>query len=181
MPLPLLPGRACGECDVCCVALTIDDPALRKPQGVRCPNLAPNQGCSIYDTRPLTCRTFHCGWRHLKWIREGLRPDRSQVLVRLRQRPVDDAAPTTAVVFTILAEVGLEAEGLAESLAAAVAAGVPLFLEVPGPPGYTAGIGQINSMLEAPVRNRDKAGLLALLRWGWEQGRTGDHRLIDLG
>ena len=37
----VIEGRECGSCTVCCVALTIDDPALQKVQGYRCPNLTP--------------------------------------------------------------------------------------------------------------------------------------------
>ena len=44
------PGGACGACDVCCVALTIDDPALRKAQGYRCHHVVIlGNGCGIYD------------------------------------------------------------------------------------------------------------------------------------
>ena len=79
----LVAGRECGTCNVCCVALTIDDPALRKAQGYRCRNATRDNGCTIYEDRPGTCRAFFCGWRRLKWVREPLRPDRSGVLVRL--------------------------------------------------------------------------------------------------
>jgi len=34
----LVPNRECGDCNVCCAALTIDDPALQKPPGFRCRN-----------------------------------------------------------------------------------------------------------------------------------------------
>ena len=62
----LVPDRTCGTCNVCCVALTINDKALQKVQGYRCRNTLPDKGCAIYDTRPDTCRTFFCGWRLLK-------------------------------------------------------------------------------------------------------------------
>ena len=54
----LVAGRECGTCNVCCVALTIEDPALTKVQGYRCPNTRPDNLCGIYETRPDTCRTF---------------------------------------------------------------------------------------------------------------------------
>ena len=66
----LVPGRDCGTCNVCCVALTINDPALKKVQGYRCPNTLPDKSCAIYESRPRTCRTFYCGWRRLKWIKD---------------------------------------------------------------------------------------------------------------
>lgn len=43
MQLDTIPGRECGECNVCCVALTIDDPALQKVQGYRCKNSVAGQ------------------------------------------------------------------------------------------------------------------------------------------
>ncbi len=54
----LVAGRTCGACYVCCVALTIDDPALQKVQGYRCRNALPSDGCAFYEARPDTCRTF---------------------------------------------------------------------------------------------------------------------------
>ncbi len=76
MQLDTIPGRECGECNVCCVALTIDDPALQKVQGYRCKNSVAGQGCVIYETRPQTCRAFNCGWQMLKWVKPTMRPDR---------------------------------------------------------------------------------------------------------
>ena len=180
-PLPLVPGRECGSCNVCCVALTIRDPDLQKAQGIRCVHNGPDNRCAIYDARPHTCRTFHCGWRHLKWVRDGLRPDQSGVLVRLQREKGDGTGPPQlGVVFTILEERGLIAEGIAESMAAAVAARVPLFLEVPGPPGYTSGLGQVNAVLEEAVLAHDKAAMLDMLRQAWQHGHGGDNRPVML-
>src|SRR5271165_1629932 len=115
----LVPGRSCGSCDVCCVALTIDEPHLQKLQGHRCPNLQQDHLCRIYDTRPQTCRAFFCGWRRLKWVREPLRPDRSGVLVRLHgELSTSGGTPRLGVMFTLLTDAALRAEGLAESVAA---------------------------------------------------------------
>jgi hypothetical protein len=160
----LLPDRACGACNVCCVALTIDDPALRKPQGYRCRNARADNSCAIYETRPQTCRTFFCGWRQLKWVRETLRPDRSSVLVRLHGEIGEDGGKRLGVAITLLTKAALKAEGLAETVAAAVSAGIPTYLHVPGPPGYTAAMGRINEAVADAVLARDKAELLATLR-----------------
>lgn len=177
----LVPGRECGACNVCCVALTIDDPALRKPQGYRCPNTTPDHGCRIYDSRPDTCRTFFCGWRRLAWVRDGLRPDRSGVLVRLQGEVKADGARTLGVAFALLTDAALKADGLAESVAAAVQAGVPVYLHVPGPPGYTASQARINEVLEPAVLTRDKAELLRVLRAARNKGRGGKREPIVLG
>ncbi len=175
----LVPGRTCGPCNVCCVALTIDDPALHKAQGYRCRNARADNGCAIYDARPGTCRTFFCGWRQLRWVRDTLRPDTSGVLVQMHQNLSAAGGPgPMGVIVTLLTRAALQAEGLAETVAAAVAAGVPLTLQVPGPPGHTYGQAEINEVLAGPVRARDKAGVLEVLRRAQAMGRKGKHRPV---
>jgi hypothetical protein len=176
----LVPGRDCGPCNVCCVALTIDDPELQKLQGYRCRHTTPDHGCAVYATRPQTCRTFHCGWRRLKWVRQTLRPDISGVLVRLHYEVSKSGARHLGVIFSLLTNASLKAEGLAESVAAAVAAGIPVHLHVPGPPGHTAGQARINEVLQDAVRAKDKAAVLRILRQARAHGRHGDHRPIVL-
>jgi hypothetical protein len=175
----LVPDRACGTCNVCCVALTIDDPALQKVQGYRCRNTLPDKSCAIYENRPHTCRTFFCGWRLLKWVREPLRPDGSGVLVRLHEKSVGGDTEES-VVFMLLNRAALKAEGLAESIAAAVAAGIPTFLNVPGPPGHTSAIGRLNESLETAVLTKDKAALLRIVRQAWSKAQSGKFEPIRL-
>ncbi len=171
--LPLVAGRTCGTCNVCCIALTIDDPELQKLQGHRCRHAQPDNSCGIYATRPQTCRTFYCGWRRLKWVRETLRPDVSGVLIRLHgEISRDTGTKRLGVEFTLLNGAALNAEGLAESIAAAVAADVPVYLSIPGPPGYTAAQVRINDVLRHAVRARDKAAMLAILRRLRKIGRS---------
>ena len=182
MERELVPGRECGSCNVCCVALTINDPALQKVQGYRCKNAQKDNSCAIYHDRPQTCRSFFCGWRKLKWIRQTLRPDISGVLVRLHSEVShEDGSQRMGVIFTLLNGSALKAEGLAESVAAAVAAGVPVFLHVPGPPGYTSGQARINDALTHAVITKDKAAVLEILRRARAQGRAGKHEPIVLG
>jgi hypothetical protein len=177
----LVPGRECGACNVCCTALTIDDPALQKLQGYRCPNAQPDKSCGIYATRPDTCRTFFCGWRQLKWVRETLRPDTSGVLVRLHYEvSAATGAKQLGIMLTLLTDAALRAEGLAETVAAAVNADIPLYLHVPGPPGHTAGQARINEALADAVLTRDKAEVLQILRRARAKGRSGKHTPIVL-
>lgn len=177
----LIAGRSCGTCNVCCVALTIDDPALQKVQGYRCRNARPDNGCSIYDTRPHTCLTFFCGWRRLKWVRETMRPDRSGVLIRLHNEvSATDGTRRVGIIVTLLNRAALKAEGLAETVAAAVAANAPVYLHIPGPPGHTSGQARINEALEGPVFARDKAAVLDVLRQARRQGRAGPRDRIVL-
>ncbi len=180
MEQQLVPGRSCGSCNVCCVALTIDDPALRKAQGFRCRNAQADNGCAIYANRPETCRTFYCGWRLLRWLPDALRPDQTKVLVQLLEEP--DAAGTMgySLVFTMLTRAGLAADGLAESVAAAIRAEIPTYLTIPGPPGFTSSQGKINEVFEEAVRAKNKAGMLALLREAYAKGKKGPRARIVL-
>ena len=58
---PLVPGRLCGSCMLCCKVMIVDE--LKKPSGVMCSHAVPGQGCAIREHRPRACRTFFCGWR----------------------------------------------------------------------------------------------------------------------
>ena len=163
----LVEGRECGTCVECCVSLTIDDPQLQKPSGERCRNLA-DAGCAIYEDRPSSCRSFHCGWRRFRWVPESLRPDRSRILIKLQ---VDGSGGgETSILFFLLDVKGLLAPGLAEALAAAIRADVPVSLVVQEPPGKSVLRCPLNELLNEPVRRRDKAGILRILREIREQG-----------
>lgn len=177
----LVPDRDCGDCNVCCVALTIDDPALQKVQGFRCQNTLPDKTCAIYDGRPRTCRVFFCGYRRLKWVKDTLRPDRSDVLVNLQHESKPGETPVRmGVTFTLLTTAAVKAEGLAESVAAAVSAGVPVYVQIPGPPGFTWAQARIDEALRPAVYARDKAAILRLLQQAHRQGRKGDFEPVKL-
>lgn len=177
----LVAGRTCGSCNVCCVALTIDDPELQKLQGYRCKHAQRDNSCGIYATRPHTCRTFFCGWRRLKWVREPLRPDKSGVLIQLHgEVSAEDGSRRLGVMIGLLTDASLRAEGLAESVAAAVAAEIPVYLHIPGPPGHTAAQVRVNDVLRDPVLARDKAGVLKVLRQVRVRGRSGTFKPIVL-
>jgi hypothetical protein len=64
---PILAGRACGACTLCCKVLGIAE--LEKPQGDWCRHCDIGRGCKIYDRRPAECRSFHCGY--LTWPLAG--------------------------------------------------------------------------------------------------------------
>ena len=181
MERELVPGRTCGTCNACCISLTIDDPELQKPQGYRCRNARRDASCAIYESRPQTCRSFFCGWRQLKWVHESLRPDVSHVLVRLRRSIGRDGVRQVGVAFMLLDRAALKAEGLAESVAAGVAAGIPVYLNVPGPPGYTSAIAQINDVLAGAVLTKDRAGLLDVLRQAVAKAKSGKFVPIVMG
>ena len=176
----LVAGRQCGTCNVCCVELTIDDPELRKLQGYRCKNLRSDKTCGIYEARPQTCRTFYCGWRRLKWVRDPLRPDVSGVLVQLHGSVSTEKGARLGVAFSLLNNAALKADGLAESVAAAVAADIPVYLHQSGPPGYTYATVRMNEILGDAVHFKDKAAILDILRTLRAKARSGERQPVVL-
>ena len=58
---PLVPGRICGSCMLCCKVMIVDE--LNKPSGTLCRHAVLGKGCSIREQRPRSCHTFFCGWR----------------------------------------------------------------------------------------------------------------------
>jgi hypothetical protein len=83
---PIDPGKDCGACVVCCKAMAIDTPELRKPAGVLC-RYNTGSGCGIYDDRPPVCRQWHCGWIRSASLSADLRPDKSDLLIKYIVNP----------------------------------------------------------------------------------------------
>jgi hypothetical protein len=173
----MVPGRTCGPCMVCCIAPTIDDPELQKLPGHPCPNLG-RAGCGIYPSRPRTCRAFHCGWLSARWIGETLRPDKSGVLVVLNTKPDANGVPERTASFALLTRAALNAPGLAEAVAAAVAGKVGAYMLIPGAPGFTATQVRLNERLADPVGRKDKAGVLRVLKQVRAEARTAASRPV---
>ena len=163
-------GRVCGPCFTCCVALRIETPEFRKPSATRCSHLDGADRCGIYETRYPICRSFFCGYRRTEMIHPALRPDASGVLVRLRGGPSDPRGngPLNAN-FTILRPEGLEAEGLVESISAAVKAEMQLYISVPSPPGSHPAVADVGDMLLFPVLAKNAEAIRAVLREIYEE------------
>ncbi|HEY3815343.1 MAG TPA: hypothetical protein VGL66_19150 [Caulobacteraceae bacterium] len=85
----LVPDRACGDCFACCEVSEIDDPALKKPAHVLCQHH--RGGCTVYEVRPQTCRSFHCLWRRLAGLPEDARPDDLGVLFAFQREANPDS------------------------------------------------------------------------------------------
>ncbi len=60
-----LTNTECRMCGVCCERLLIITPDFKKDQGERCPNLAADNRCDIFEDRPRICR----GWPNLSYSR----------------------------------------------------------------------------------------------------------------
>jgi len=128
---PLLPGRECGECKVCCIVPGIDTREAQKDTNVACRHLC-DAGCAIYETRPGACRTFHCAWRQLATLDDSWRPDRCGVLaqqVTLAGRP--------GLCLTLFAApLKTARQGwFVDFVATVLRERTPLLLAVPGPRG----------------------------------------------
>jgi uncharacterized protein len=63
--LPVIPGRTCKGCTLCCSLIPIRE--LNKPAFQHCPYVAVGKGCTAYSaTGPVPCgaaRRFDCKWR----------------------------------------------------------------------------------------------------------------------
>jgi hypothetical protein len=57
---PLVPGRTCGTCSMCCKVYSINE--LNKPAGRWCIHSVPGRGCANHHNRPRSCRQFFCSW-----------------------------------------------------------------------------------------------------------------------
>ena len=70
---PIVPGRACNTCTMCCSVLDIAE--LGKPAGARCPHCVGGSGCGIYAERPAVCGEFYCGYLALPFVNARWFPD----------------------------------------------------------------------------------------------------------
>jgi hypothetical protein len=160
----LVLGRSCGECNVCCDVLTINTPELKKLPGVLCPNCVSGQGCSIYESRPPVCRAWYCGWRMIDTLGDEWRPDRCGILVRLTEDDIPPKYQQFGLNFELLG--GKVSQIMwapfINEIASFIAAGVPVFLLVPGAPGYVAGKVFLNQSanLKRAVANHDTPGIV---------------------
>jgi hypothetical protein len=153
MPQDLTPGRTCGECSVCCEYFAIDTAELQKVQDVLCPHCIRPAGCGIYDSRPLICREWHCGWRQLTTLDWRWRPDQSGVLVEAH-----GIGPSlTGVKFNIVG--GPEVIGWPPLVAYAadlVEVGVLVSVLARGTIGHVLSMMRLNDRLMSAAQARDR-------------------------
>lgn len=78
--------NACGSCRMCCKLMTVKDHPVDKRDGQWCEFCDKAKGCTIYETRPETCRAFKCAWLESQELGPDgalpleLRPDKSKVI-----------------------------------------------------------------------------------------------------
>lgn len=61
----------CGDCTLCCTTCAVDE--LDKPYNVVCNHC--QNGCTIYEFRPKTCREFSCAYHQTENTNVAMRPD----------------------------------------------------------------------------------------------------------
>ena len=81
-------SRRCGECDLCCRLLRVDD--LAKLGGVPCtylrdPAADGAAGCGVHELRPEICRGYRCLWLRGSFD-DADRPDRLGAILDLEPR-----------------------------------------------------------------------------------------------
>jgi len=75
----LVEGRSCDTCTMCCKLLSIE--VLEKPRGAWCTHCDRKRGCSIYEERPIACRSFYCGYRRIASLDERWKPSQAKFLI----------------------------------------------------------------------------------------------------
>ena len=73
------PGKACGDCTLCCKVMAIEE--LAKPVSIWCRHCKPGKGCLIYAHRPTECQTFSCLWLVNDRLDQHWKPSKSKFVL----------------------------------------------------------------------------------------------------
>ena len=161
--MELVPGRECGSCGVCCKVPVIDDKALQKPAGAVCVHFAKARGCTIYETRPQTCRAHYCNWRFMPNLDDDWRPDKSGVYITDLGDDVSEDHRERGLKLVIGSAQAVARRAFVEFICAMVENGIPLYLSIPGPVGHPGAKVLANADLAAPVRDKDVPRIIDML------------------
>ena len=98
--LPAKPGeRECGPCTLCCKVMRIPEMPDRLSNEY-CPHAKKAKGCSIYRTRPQSCRDFECAWlMYPNVFTDDMRPDKIHVMARVE--PLTDGSGRSALLLDV--------------------------------------------------------------------------------
>lgn len=105
MDTKLVINRECGDCNLCCTLLSIDDePAnFHKPSGKTCEHLVAGK-CAIHATKCVTCKDYYCMWMvndpRLVFA-DGERPDKAGILVSMNDPNSEFSQFVGVPVFTV--------------------------------------------------------------------------------
>jgi len=152
----LIADRECGECTVCCVELTIEDQELVKLPGIKCKNLLKKGGCSIYQNRPNTCKSWYCMWRFLPLLDDQWRPDLKGILIsRVFDNIPEKYSDKIALEFSIIGKRSVISDiQFIEVLCGYIVSGFPCFISY-GTAGKSSRKQMLNDLLLPAIENRD--------------------------
>ena len=164
--MPLVTGRDCGSCAVCCTLLAIDTPEIQKPSLLTCRHCT-GAGCGIYETRFPICRDYHCGWRQLPNLDESWRPDRSGVFIELveHQGPVGRGPLAAILMLTGNPLKAIREPRFLDLVAAWLRRDFPVRLALPGPSGHEG----YSILLNTPERGAPLHRRGARCARGWKR------------
>ncbi len=160
------PQKTCGACSVCCQELTFEIDGALKPAGVMCRHCNAPNGCGIHTTRPQICRSYFCGWHYLPSLGEEWRPEKSEILISFREGPTPDGL-MDGVEFHLVGSLDkLFWLPLVEYIATLITDNDPVYLSIPGGPGYQSPWVYLNNIpeLRDGITRRDFAATAAALR-----------------
>ena len=159
----LVPGRSCGECTVCCTVPAIDNAEIQKAAGATCRHC--DRGCAIYDRRPAVCGDYFCGWRQLEIFSDDWRPDKSGVFAELETDVPDYLQSSVGISLTLIANPlkTIRQSWFADFVVTGLQGGVPLFLALPGPPGFKGAKVSLNTPEMVRAASGPRSGIRAHL------------------
>jgi hypothetical protein len=158
----LVSARECGACQVCCISLTIDKPAIQKMPGSACRHSLKG-GCDIYENRPDVCRVFFCGWRKVADIPADWRPDRSGILVIGESNQLPQFRPVALNLFLTGNPLKtIRRSDFLDFVIRNVRNNIALYLMLPGGKAMKPARLQLNSSLTGARSRSDAKALLEL-------------------
>jgi hypothetical protein len=170
----LVPGRECGSCTLCCKALKIDVPELKKLAAVLCDHCTEGLRCNIYKTRPEVCRGWYCGWRRMRYLGDDWRPDRCGVLIDIvggEDHGIPAGFPQVALKFDIVDSPRvLNWDPLIKFIGSEIERGRPVFLGVPAVIGYERRKIFLNFLMAHAVASRDRQAMVNALTSAFQMG-----------
>jgi hypothetical protein len=75
--------RTCGDCTLCCEGwLTNNIHGYEMWPGRKCQFVSPDEGCSIYEDRPVSCQKYQCQWLIDKRVPEWMKPNKIGAILK---------------------------------------------------------------------------------------------------
>ena len=88
--MPTGEERECGGCTACCFTHSVARAGIPVTKMFEwCGHCTQGVGCSIYENRPGSCRTYKCLWL-LDSLDESMRPDRWGIVIDIWEVPGEE-------------------------------------------------------------------------------------------